>query len=82
MPITHLRRDTEHSFRYVSLDFRGKTEDSNLGVSVKLWFFKVMILNYAKLIYTEESMTDASSYCHFPPKHYTRTSLKLKGVNI
>lgn len=34
MPIIHLRRDTEHSFRYVSLDFRGKTEDSNLGVSV------------------------------------------------
>lgn len=34
MPIAYLRIDTEHLFRYVSLDFRGKTEDSNLGVSV------------------------------------------------
>lgn len=40
--------------------------------------FKAMILNYVELIYTEGSVTDASSYCRFPPKNYTLSRLKLK----
>lgn len=30
--------------------------------------FKAIISNYVKLIYTEVSMTGASSYCHFVSK--------------